>query len=45
MTVTLPPVENELRQLLDAHVAHLSGHTARASRFLREIDKLAGRSR
>jgi len=42
MASALPPVESELRQLLDAHVAHLSGHPARASRFLREVDKLAG---
>ncbi|MGH7334137.1 MAG: DNA repair protein RecO, partial [Candidatus Rokuibacteriota bacterium] len=42
MAAALPAVESELRQVLDAHVAHLSGHSARASRFLREVDKLAG---
>jgi len=44
MAAALPPIEKELRQLLDAHVAHLSGHAARASRFLHEVDKLAGRA-
>lgn len=42
MAAVLPPIENELRQLLDTHVAHLSGHSGRASRFLREVDKLVG---
>ena len=42
MGAVLPPIESELRQLLDAHVAHLSGQSARASRFLREVDKLVG---
>jgi hypothetical protein len=42
MAAVLPPIESELRQLLDVHVAHLSGQAARASRFLREVDKLVG---
>lgn len=35
-------VEHELRRLLDAHVAHLSGHPARATRFLEELGKFTG---
>jgi DNA repair protein RecO (recombination protein O) len=45
MSAALPAVEGELRQLLDAHIAHLSGQSARASRFLREVAKLGGGAR
>ena len=41
VTASLPPVESELRELLDAHVAYLSGQPARATRFLREVGKLS----
>jgi DNA repair protein RecO (recombination protein O) len=34
---SLGSVDGELRQVLDAHVAHLSGRPPRASQFLREV--------
>jgi DNA repair protein RecO (recombination protein O) len=40
MAGALGAVEGEVRQVLDAHVTHLSGRPPRASRFLREVGSL-----